>query len=161
MSVVATIATVLLSVVSAYALDYTTNMIEEAMVRNKDLTPSQISKFTESALNEAKAKGSRIYNEVASRLQKVNGLSRYTTGYVKDILSKAEANYQDKLNQVEQVVGQLDKDATRINSLASDYSMTSSNSKLNGAAQKYKTELNKINSHIKDVETKLNEVNNK
>lgn len=161
MSVVATIATVLLSVVSAYALDYTTNMIEEAMVRNKDLTPSQISKFTESALNEAKSKGSRIYNEVASRLQKVSGLSRYTTGYVKDILSKAEANYQDKLNQVEQVVGQLDKDAARVNSLASDYSMTSSNSKLSGAAHKYKTELNEINNHIKDVETKLNEVNNK
>lgn len=147
----------ILSVVGSYALDYTVNFIQEIQAKNLKVTPGTISAVLNRAIAEARSKGQKVYNSLTRDLSKIQGLSNYATGTVRDILQNASANYGDKLKKVEERMTDLENKATEAQTRAQDISSETTTSRLNNADQ-YKRELADYTKQIQSIEKDISEV---
>lgn len=147
----------LLGIVASYALSYTVDYIQDIQAQHKKVTPSTISAALNKAIAEARKKGTTVYNQVTKDLSKVQGLSNYATGTVRQILQQASSGYADKLKNVEEKMSDIENTATEGLSRAQDINYETTTSKIDNAA-KFKQDIAGYTNKINDIEKSLSEV---
>lgn len=108
MGAIATILVTLGSMALSYGLSEAVNYIENSINKSNGVDYNTVADTIDKIVNEARAKGNRIYNQVIDRLNNLKSLTMNSNGLVRDIYRDAIRSYSKEATGIEKKLDEID-----------------------------------------------------